>query len=96
MASVISIDCCDSYAKLIKFFTNISNTSWFSLSMHNNLCSFSGALVPNYCVKSLLKTLGSIGIPSSSSLVGDLSASLSLLKDSDFLSFFDLLKSAGL
>ena len=80
---------------LITLFVNIWNTSWFSLSIHKSLWSFSGALVPNCCVKSRLKTLGSIGTVSSSSL-GEGSVCLSLLCPSLFLlSFLDLMKSSG-
>ena len=94
MASASSDDC-ESKEKRITFCVNIWNTSWFSRSMHSSLCSFSGAFVPNCCVKSRLKTLGNMGVLSSSSL-GEGSVCLSLLYPSLFLvSFFDLMKSSG-
>lgn len=81
--------------KRITFWVNIWNTSWFSRSIHSNLYSFSGAFVPNCCVKSRLNTLGNIGVLSSSSL-GEGSVYLSLLYPSLFLvSFLDLMKSSG-
>lgn len=86
----------ESKEKRITLWVNTWNTSWFSRSMQSSLCNFSGAFVPNCWVKSRLKTLGSMGVASSSSL-GDGSACLSLLCPSLFLlSFFDFMKSSGL